>query len=473
MPLVASLVTVPIYLSLIGLDRYGVLTISWLLLGYFNFFDFGLGRAISQKIALLAQADAVDRSRIFWTGFIITAALSLVAMLVLVPVVLIGLAAIQVNDAIVAGEIDATLPWLIASLPIGIMSSLFVGALEGRREFLRLNLITSFGTIVTSLLPLSVAWLVGPQLWHLLAAALIGRAITVSLLASACLKTVPVLRPSRPDAASAAALLKFGGWTSVSNIIGPLLVLADRLVIGAIIGAAAVALYVVPFTLVSQLLVLPAALTIALFPRLTSASFNEARSLSRDAVAMLAFLLTPMALAAIALSGPFLTIWLGSALGQKTAPIAYLLFIGFWSNSLAQVPARELQARGRPEVLAGTHVAELVPYVVLLYLALRFFGVHGAALVWSARCLSDAIILHFLAGGTRAEALRLTPHALLVALGIAAAYLLPMWSPIRWALLGTLLLFSVVLVIGMGRGSLLLVLAGLKSAFRRPRGCGC
>ena len=72
LPIVTSLGTVPFYIHQIGLARYGVVTISWVLLGYFGFLDFGLSRASANALAKLGTAQ--ERSPVeAWTGLLLEA----------------------------------------------------------------------------------------------------------------------------------------------------------------------------------------------------------------------------------------------------------------------------------------------------------------------------------------------------------------------------------------------------------------
>ena len=46
-----GLFTIPIVMGALGLAAFGILTLIWTAIGYFGLFDFGLGRALTQKIA--------------------------------------------------------------------------------------------------------------------------------------------------------------------------------------------------------------------------------------------------------------------------------------------------------------------------------------------------------------------------------------------------------------------------------------
>ena len=51
LPLVVGLFTIPWLLRYLGVERFGVLSITWAVLGYVGQFDLGLGRATTRYVA--------------------------------------------------------------------------------------------------------------------------------------------------------------------------------------------------------------------------------------------------------------------------------------------------------------------------------------------------------------------------------------------------------------------------------------
>src|SRR4051794_33565511 len=115
LPVAVSLITVPLYLKVVGLDRYGVLSLCWILVGYFGFFDFGLGRATAQHIASLHDREPKVRSRAFWTGLSLSAALALAAIVVALPLSWIALSTLKLGSPALRAETLSALPLLVAA----------------------------------------------------------------------------------------------------------------------------------------------------------------------------------------------------------------------------------------------------------------------------------------------------------------------------------------------------------------------
>jgi hypothetical protein len=67
MRLAVAIVTVPIYVHHVGDARYGVISIVWILLGYFGFLDLGLSRASTNALSKLRDAPQPDRARVLLT----------------------------------------------------------------------------------------------------------------------------------------------------------------------------------------------------------------------------------------------------------------------------------------------------------------------------------------------------------------------------------------------------------------------
>lgn len=443
-PILVSLVTVPLYLHIIGLERFGILSICWLLLGYFGLFDLGLGRAVSQRIAALADAGAEARSRVFWTGFWASLALASVAALILYPVVLLALGQMRFDSAAVAAEVGAAVPWLAATVPVAILAGIFSGALTGRARFGLLNVVEAVSTSLTVIAPLACAWLFGPQLWILVAAALGARLLAAILLFAACFREIPLRAPTAPDRATVRSLVSYGAWVTVGSICGPVLAFWDRFAIGLVISAAAVSVYVIPFTLVWRIAIIPAALSRALFPRFAAPAPDgetaQEVGLHVRSLHALAVLMTPAILLCMLCARPFLDLWIGAELGAQCARVAYLLLPGIWINSFGHILYSWLHARDRPDLVSKLQLAEMLPYMAVLFGALLLFGIEGAALAWTLRVAVDTVVMLRLSGIALRRLPWLLPTAFIVVAATAAALLLPALGAAHWLALALALL---------------------------------
>jgi O-antigen/teichoic acid export membrane protein len=403
-PMLVSLMVVPLYLRLIGEARFGILVLVWLVVGYFEFFDFGIGKATANQMARLRDAPVAAREEVFWTGALINGMLGLLGGLILLAAGHYGANAYFGHS--LSGELDTeirmALPWLALAVPVGTVSAVGVAALEARERFLTLNTLQVLVTALIQLLPLLVAWLRGPALDGLIAATVICRIGANLPVLLACRRYVPLLGRPRLRKALAGPLFRYGGWVTVTAVIGPILVSVDRLLIGSQIGLSAVAHYTVPYNLVTKLQVLPASLVRTLFPRFSLLEWEECAPIARQAVSGLAAITLPLTVAAVIVMKPFLSVWIDARFAEIAAPVGEILLIGIWINSLAWVPAVMLQGQGRPAIIAKLHAMELVPYVTILWIGMAWAGLQGAAWAWVLRAAVDALLM-FWASGLRAR----------------------------------------------------------------------
>ena len=66
-PLLAALVTIPVLVRNLGTERFGILTLIWMVIGYFSVFDLGLGRALTKLVAAKLGAGKPPKFR-RWCG---------------------------------------------------------------------------------------------------------------------------------------------------------------------------------------------------------------------------------------------------------------------------------------------------------------------------------------------------------------------------------------------------------------------
>jgi O-antigen/teichoic acid export membrane protein len=422
-PIALALLTVPLYLRLVGPDRYGVLAIAWLLLGYFGLFDLGLGRATSFRISALRDAAPQDRAATFWSALSVNAAMGLVGGIIFWLAADYFFAHVFKVKASLRAEILTGVPILAAAVPVATITGVLTGALQGREKFLETNMVSVISTTLFQLLPLGVAWWHGPNLTPLLVAAISARLVAVLVLGVRCYAELGRGYPVRMSPGEIPVLLKYGGWVSLTSLFGPMLVIVDRFAIGAILGATAVAVYTVPFQLAQRIAILPSSLTNALFPRMSAGDSDTRALLAQRATRTLAGMVSPLVLAGVLGLEPFLHIWVGADMAVQAAPVGRVLLVGFWANAFALIPFTRLQASGRPDLVTKMLLLQIPPYLLGLYLGMTYFGLLGCALAFSTRCVADYLLLSLAAGRKLQEPLRLS---IIFGLLVVAAWMGPM-----------------------------------------------
>ena len=183
---------------------------------------------------------------------------------------------------------------------------------------------------------------------------------------------------------------------TVSNIISPLMGYLDRFLIGVTISAAAVAYYVTPNEMVTKLWIIPSAFTAVLFPKFASDIANNnpnSAALFKQAVALLFLGIYPIALFCALFSKEILKIWINPMFAAESYVVMQIFAFGILINCLAHVPYVLIQSAGKAKITAMIHVAEFVPFAIVLWLFATHMGILGAALAWLVRMLIDTVVM--------------------------------------------------------------------------------
>jgi O-antigen/teichoic acid export membrane protein len=223
-------------------------------------------------------------------------------------------------------------------------------------------------------------------------------------------------------------MARFGGWLTVSNVVSPLLVYADRFLIGSLLSAAAVTFYATPADVVTRLSLIPLALVPVIFPALAPSSLvDSARTarLLRSATSLVVLFMLPLAVFAFALASDLLEIWLDTRFAEQSTRVVQLIVIGAFLNGVAQAPLALVQGSGRPDLGAKLQLLELPVYLPVAWLFIDAYGIEGAATAWLIRVAFDTLALFLLAsyvtGGEPVLSIRAAAFALS---GLALAILM-------------------------------------------------
>ena len=400
-PFLVALIAIPILVHRLGYERYGVMTLAWLVVGYLGAFDMGLGSAATKLIAEALGADEPGSiAAVAWTALAMMAVFGVlggVAMAAVSPWLVHRV--LNIPPSLQSEALHTF--WLLAvAFPLIISGGTLAGMLAAFQRFDLLNAVRVPFGFFSYLAPLAVLAFSHSVFW-IVAVLVAGRAASWGAQLLLCIRVFPPFgRHIVVRRAMLAPLFSFGGWVTVSGITSPIMVYFDRFFISAMISVAAVAYYSVPFQAASKLAIVPGALASVMFPALsTELAADPARAarLFDRAVTYVFIALFPATLVAAVFAPEIMTLWIGSDFSARSFWVMRWIALAAMVNGLAYLPYALVQAANRPDLTAKFHVAEVPVYLAGLWLGLRLYGVEGAAFVYLGRVALDAALLYWAA----------------------------------------------------------------------------
>jgi O-antigen/teichoic acid export membrane protein len=389
--------SIPRLIASLGTERFGVLSLAWMVIGYFSLFDLGLGRALTRLVAeKLGAGKHSEIPALIWTGLISMAGLGVTGMLLGIPFVTWTVhRGLQIPQSLQL-ETQNAFYVLFLSIPLVIASTGLFGILEAFHRFDLTSAVRSSLGVYTFAAPLAGVFITR-DLSCIMGILMTGRILAGAVLFFFCIQLVPQLKTRvtfRKDIFL--SLLRFGSWMTISNMIGPMMIYLDRFWISAAISVAAVAYYTTPFEVITRLLIIPGAVSGVLYPAFSMSLIQDrehAKALFWKGIRTIFCAVFPVMMIVMFFAGEGLRWWLNAEFEQNSTQVLQWLSVGVLFNSLAQIPFALLQGAGRPDVTAKIHLIELPCYLLALWFFISEMGINGAAMAWCARSLLDAGLL--------------------------------------------------------------------------------
>jgi O-antigen/teichoic acid export membrane protein len=390
--------TMPIVIRALGKDVFGLFSLAWVVLGYMAMLDFGVSRAATKFVSEHLSRDQLGAvERVCRTALASNFVLGLSGGAIVYAVAPLLTSHVFHVPPQLQPEAHRILIALAVSIPILLIQAVIRAVLSAYQRFGSISLLNA--------LALTLQWgsacimaVRGFQVAEIVIICVSIRALATVGFAVILARIDPAFLGLRfSDFDELWRLLRFGGWVTISQLMTPIFLYLDRILIASLISVGALTIYVIPYEVITRVRVVPASLVSALFPSLSEHSGIAAKDslirLYSESLKYMIVILLPCFLVLAFLGSDIINAWVGPDYAEWGGRVLRIMAGGALLNSLAYVPYSALVALGRPDLPAKFHLAELPLYIALSLVLIPRWGIAGAAWAVSVRLCLDAIVL--------------------------------------------------------------------------------
>jgi O-antigen/teichoic acid export membrane protein len=441
LPLSVAIVSVPMLIHALGNERFGILTLCWVVAGYFNVLDLGLGRSLILAFSRLDKSrDRDEVSKIFWAGSALLGGIGILTggALYLGADKLPELLGVSSN---LQAEASGAFRLVAFSLPATLLLPGLAAMPVAWQHQKALTLIRVPSGILSHLIPIIMLHWTN-DLRQLLFANLILRIVILLAQSGLCWY---VSNLGRVDSIRGAvrSLISDGSWMMLTNILAPLLMSMDRFVLSHTSGPSWLATYAPPLDLATKAWTLAGVGLAVMFPAMGHflATNRKVANELYDNLLRIIVLWSPAVLLTMAGIGRFaIHYWIGAEYSRSGGILLAVFCIGIYWGLPGGISFSGVQASGHSKRAATIHLFEFPIYLGLLWVAANYGGIFGIAIVWSLRHACDSLAMYLVARRSGLEAAfsgtlvrrMLAGSSLLVVIAVLHAY--SSWAGLAFAL---------------------------------------
>lgn len=395
--------SVPLMLEQLGDQGYGVFALLGSIVGYFAVMDLNMSSGALRFVSHFnasrqrARVDEVVTFGVAAAGFV--GLLGMALLMALAP----WIVSTVVNAP---GEVLDEAAAALRCAAVGFLFSQIASFLQGTVQALQRYDVSGAFELVSGIATpaLTVALLAGGcRLDQVMLARGALAAVNALGLALAVRHLLPGLAARKASRAVLERMGSFVSYAYLSRVAALAYVEGDKLILGAMLGPVAVALYAIPQALVSRIygltyrlgaVVMPAASTLEATGR-----ESDLRRLGLVAARYTLYLNAAIALLLVICSGPLLSAWLDASRAASVMPILVLLLLAAVINSMTNVPSLVTDGLGKTRVTGLFAITHAVVGFGATVGGIRVWGVQGAAAAQLATSLVMMALFNAYAAG--------------------------------------------------------------------------
>ena len=398
---------IPVYISVLGIENYAVISFSFILIGVMSVMDAGLTATLSREFA--KHDEDLSSNRKLRTLNTLETCYWSIALIAIVIVFMfagpiakewISLKSLSVSEVTIALQIFG------AGMALQLLSNFYIGGLIGLEHQLRANVYQIIWGIFRNGLVLVVIFL-KPSLVLFFSWQAIVTLVYVFFLRNALINTLKKdtgikIYSFLFDKSLLVASRKFVGGMLLISVVAAINTQLDKIAISKLLPITELGYYNLGISLTQVLLVLIAPISIALLPRFTllysTKKNEEADKLFSIVQLVVAILIFSLAGNIIFYSNELLFVWTGDAkLALLSSKYVIYLAIGTGMLALQVIPFNIAIANGYTKINNVLGIGSLFVSIPGYWLSVLYFGSTGAAMTWCIiQTLTTPLYLYYI-----------------------------------------------------------------------------